>query len=227
MKSKVHGHSSVDFPDPRDTLAEGIIAVGGILDEATLYEAYYQGIFPWPQAGMPMLWFSPEMRGILEFKDFHVAKSLQRFRKNNPQIEFSVNKDFRHVIEECAKQPRPGQEGTWILPPMKKAYVHFFEAGHCLSVEVREGNVLIGGIYGVLIEGVFSAESMFYKKPNASKLAFWHLVEILRAKGHQWMDIQMVTPVAGSFGGKYVDRDVFLEMLDERHRNYAPDEGAS
>ncbi|MNL23068.1 Leucyl/phenylalanyl-tRNA--protein transferase [compost metagenome] len=165
-----------------------------------------------------MLWFSPEMRGILDFQDFHVAESLKRYRRKNPQIEFTLNKDFRHVIEECSKQPRPGQEGTWILPAMKKAYVKFFEAGHCLSVEVREGNVLIGGIYGVLVEGVFSAESMFYKKPNASKLAFWHLIEVLMAQGHEWIDIQMVTPIAASFGGKYVDREFFLEMLDQRHR---------
>ena len=221
MKHKFHGHSSVEFPDPRDTLAEGIIAVGGELDEATLYTAYHAGIFPWPQTGMPMLWFSPEMRGVLEFKDLHVAESLKRYRRKNPQIEFSLNKDFRHVIEECAKQPRPGQDGTWILPAMKKAYVKFFEAGHCLSVEVREENVLIGGIYGVLIDGVFSAESMFYKKPNASKLAFWHLIEVLQNQGHEWIDIQMVTPVSASFGGKYVPREAFLQMLEQRHRQMA------
>ena len=209
--------SSIEFPDPRNAMAEGIVAVGGKLDVGTLYTAYRMGIFPWPQEGYPMLWFSPEKRGILRFEDFHVPKSLDKFLKRNPQIEFSVNKDFRQVIEECAKQPRPGQQGTWILPAMKHAYIDFFDAGYALSVEVKENNILIGGIYGVLVEGLFSAESMFYKKSNASKLALWHLVDLLRQAGHEWMDIQMVTPITESFGGQYVDRETFLQMLKEVH----------
>lgn len=213
--------SSVEFPDPRDTLAEGIIAVGGKLDVGTLYTAYSKGIFPWPQPDYPMLWFSPENRGILDFKDFHVPESLRRFRKRNPQFEFTVNKDFHQVIEECAKQPRPGQQGTWILPSMKRAYLDFYKAGYCLSVEVREDNILVGGLYGVLVEGVFSAESMFFKKSNTSKLALWYLVEMLQQKGHEWMDIQMVTPTAASMGGKYVSREEFLEMLKERHHIFS------
>lgn len=215
MKKKLI--SSVEFPDPRDTLAEGILAVGGTLDVGTLYTAYSRGIFPWPQQGLPMLWFSPEQRGILEFKDFKVPESLKRFRRRHPEIEFTVNADFRQVIEECAKQKRPGQEGTWILPAMKKAYTSFFHEGYAMSVEVRENQILIGGIYGVLVEGVFSGESMFYKKPNASKLALWYLVDYLRERGHEWMDVQMVTPVVASMGGKYVDRDSYLEMLSKRH----------
>lgn len=211
--------SSVDFPDPRETLAEGIIAIGGKLDVGTLYAAYSRGIFPWPQSGLPMLWFSPEKRGVLIFKDFKVPESLRRFRRKNTQIEFTVNKDFQQVIEECSRQPRPGQEGTWITPAMKRAYLEFFKAGFCLSVEVREDQVLIGGIYGVLVEGVFSGESMFYKKPNASKLALWYLVEYLQSHGHAWMDVQMVTPVVGSMGGKYIDRDEYLEMLEDRHQS--------
>lgn len=210
--------SSVDFPDPRETLAEGIIAVGGKLDVGTLYSAYRRGIFPWPQAGLPMLWFSPEKRGVLKFKDFHVPESLRRFHRRHPEIEFTLNKDFQQVIEECAKQPRPGQEGTWITPAMKRAYLDFFKEGYCLSVEVREHNVVIGGIYGVLVEGVFSGESMFYKKANASKLALWHLVEVLSSQGHEWIDVQMVTPVVASMGGSYVDREEYLEMLEQRHR---------
>jgi leucyl/phenylalanyl-tRNA--protein transferase len=212
-------HCSVDFPDPRNAMAEGILAVGGKLDIGTLHTAYSKGIFPWPQEGLPMLWFSPERRGILEFKDFHVPESLRRFRRRNPQIEFTFNKDFIQVIEECSRQPRPGQDGTWILPAMKNAYLDFFNAGFALSVEVREDNVLIGGIYGVLVEGVFSGESMFYKKTNASKLALWRLVDYLADKGHQWIDVQMVTPVIGAMGGKYVDREVFLHMLEQRHKN--------
>ena len=87
-----------------------------------------------------------------------------------------------------------------------------------MSVEVRENNIVIGGIYGVLVKGVFSGESMFFKKPNASKLALWRLVEILKSQGHEWMDIQMVTPVTKAMGGKYIDREEYLEMLAERQK---------
>ncbi|WP_413558218.1 leucyl/phenylalanyl-tRNA--protein transferase [Bdellovibrio sp. HCB209] len=214
-------HSSVDFPDPRDTMAEGILAVGGKLDVGTLYTAYSRGIFPWPQVGFPMLWFSPEKRGVLFFNEFHVPESLERYRRKNPQITYTVNKDFDHVISECSRQPRPGQEGTWILPGMKQAYHEFYKAGFCMSLEVRENNILIGGIYGVLVDGVFSGESMFYKKPNASKLALWFLVEYLTDKGHEWMDVQMVTPVVGQMGGRLIDREEYLQILDERHQQIA------
>ncbi|WP_255490035.1 leucyl/phenylalanyl-tRNA--protein transferase [Bdellovibrio sp. KM01] len=212
-------HSSVDFPDPRDTMAEGILAVGGKLDVGTLYTAYSKGIFPWPQVGFPMLWFSPEKRGVLIFKEFHVPESLERFRRKNPQITYTVNKDFDHVMSECANQIRPGQDGTWILPVMKRSYHEFNKAGFGLSIEVRENNILIGGIYGVLVEGVFSGESMFYKKPNASKLALWFLVEHLTQLGHEWIDVQMVTPVVAQFGGRLIDREDYLRMLDERHQD--------
>lgn len=213
-------HSSVDFPDPRNSMAEGVVAIGGVLDVGTLYAAYSLGIFPWPQAGLPMLWFSPERRGVIDLDEFHVSESLRRFRRSNPQIEITFNQDFHQVVEECAKQPRPNQEGTWILPAMKRAYLDFFKAGFALSVEVRENNILIGGIYGVLVKGVFSGESMFYKKTNASKLALWSLVEYLSVQGHQWIDVQMVTPVIESMGGKYIDRDEFLDRLDRRHQWY-------
>lgn len=213
--------SSVDFPDPNDTLAEGVLAVGGKVDVGTLYAAYSKGIFPWPQTGMPMLWFSPEQRGIIDFKDFKVPESLARFRRNHPEIEFTVNTDFEQVIEECSKQSRPGQEGTWITPAMKRAYREFFKAGFCLSVEARIDQVMVGGIYGVLIEGVFSGESMFFKVPNASKLALWYLIDYLRDRGHDWIDVQMVTPVVASLGGKYIPRKTYLQMLEERHRQLA------
>ena len=210
---------SIDFPDPRNTLAEGVVAVGGTLDVPTLYAAYSRGIFPWPHADLPMLWFCPERRGVIFIKDFKVPESLRRFRRKNPQIEFSLNQDFYKVMQECSKQPRPGQDGTWITDEILQAYQMFFEAGYGLSVEVRDGGELVGGIYGVLVEGVFSGESMFYKRPNASKLALWYLVDHLASQGHEWLDVQMVTPVIESMGGKYIDREYYLQLLDQRHRH--------
>jgi len=208
--------SSIDFPDPRNTLADGLLVIGGGLDAPTLYAAYSRGIFPWPQVGLPMLWFSPESRRVLFFKDFHVPESLRRHRNKHPQIEYRINQNFSKVMTECAQQTRPGQVGTWISEEMVLAYTKFFEEGYALCVEVWEGTELIGGIYGVLVGGVFSGESMFYKTPNASKLAFWRLIEILQKMGHEWIDVQMVTPVVASFGGKYIAREEYLKMLRDR-----------
>jgi leucyl/phenylalanyl-tRNA--protein transferase len=207
--------SSVDFPHPSLALAEGVIAVGGRLDVGTLYSAYIRGIFPWPQEDYPLLWFSPDKRGILEFKDFHVPNSLKKFRRQHPELTISFNRSFRQVIEECARQQRPEQNGTWITSGIKKAYCDFFESGFALSIEVRKDNILVGGIYGVLVRGIFSGESMFFKTSNASKIAFWELVEYLRSKGHEWMDIQMITPITEAFGGKYIHREEYLQKLRE------------
>lgn len=206
--------SSVDFPDPRDTMAEGVLAVGGHLDCGTLYTAYSRGIFPWPHPDYPLLWFSPEQRGILEFKDFHLPRSFERFlRQHENEFQFTLDHAFSQVVRECAKQPRPGQQGTWILPSMLQAYIDFHEAGYAHSLEVWQNQQLIGGIYGVFVKGVFSGESMFYKRTNASKLALYHLVQLLKSWGCEWLDIQMVTPITESFGGKYVTREEFLQKL--------------
>jgi leucyl/phenylalanyl-tRNA--protein transferase len=210
---------SIDFPDPSLALEEGLIAIGGQLDIPTLYHAYKKGIFPWPQPGYPLLWFSPEKRGILEFKDLHIPKSLEKFKRTHP-FHFTINKDFRAVIEACQSQPRKFQHGTWIVPELKEAYVRFHNAGFAHSAECWHGEKLVGGIYGVYVDGVFSGESMFYKEPNASKMALLHLVDHLKAKGLEWMDIQMVTPITEKLGGKYVTRQDFLNKLKESQKKW-------
>lgn len=206
--------SSLKFPDPRGAEEDGLLAIGGKLDVPTLFTAYYHGIFPWPQEGLPILWFSPPLRGVLEFSDVHVNRSLQKEQRRQ-RFQFTKNQALRDVVEECAKAPRPGQSGTWILPAMKKAYVEFHEAGFAHSYEVWLDKKLVGGLYGVLIEGVFSGESMFFKESNASKLALLSAVEDLKQQGLTWMDTQMVTPILASFGGKEMPRDLFLKRLHE------------
>jgi leucyl/phenylalanyl-tRNA--protein transferase len=208
-------------------MAEGVLAVGGLLDVGTLYTAYSMGIFPWPHPDYPLLWFSPEKRAILEFSDLHLPRSFEKFRRQH-ESEFQITTDqaFHQVVRECAKQPRPGQDGTWILPAMLKSYIDFHKAGYAHSIEVWHERQLVGGIYGVFVKGVFSGESMFYKSPNASKLALFHLVQILKSWGLEWLDIQMVTPVTKSFGGKYLEREDFLQKLkrtqDENENSVFP-----
>lgn len=200
------------FPNPRITSPEGLLAVGGDLSVSTLVEAYKNGIFPWPQEGYPMLWFCPDPRGVLDFDNFYVNRSARRSLSAHPW-EVSFDRKPEQVINECRTQKRPGQSGTWILPEMAEAYLNLFHEGHVLTVEVSLDGQLVGGIYGVLSQKYFSAESMFFKQSGASKVAFIFLVERLKQMGHQWMDIQMVTEVTSSFGGQYIPREDFLSRL--------------
>src|SRR5690606_5544698 len=123
-----------------------------------------------------------EKRGIIEFKNLHLSQSFEKFlKKHVNSFEVTVDKAFLQVIRECSKQPRPGQEGTWILPGMLKSYSDFHKAGYAHSLEIWHNKHLVGGIYGVFVKGVFSGESMFYKVPNASKLALYHLIQLLKS----------------------------------------------
>ena len=203
----------VEFPNPRLTTPEGLVAIGGELNVETLLAAYKKGIFPWPQADLPMLWFCPDPRGVLDFNEFHIPRSVEKILRK-AQWAVTFNTAFSAVIAGCRAQPRPGQAGTWILPEMEKAYREFERAGNVLSVEVWEGTELVGGLYGVLSEKYFSAESMFYTRSNASKLALIAVVEELSRRGHNWMDIQMVTSASEAFGGKYISRDEFLRRIE-------------
>lgn len=196
---------------------EGVVALGRDLKVETLVDAYSHGIFPWPHPGYPMLWFCPAERGIIEFKDVHVPASLQKFmRKMN--WTFTLNKDFGAVIRACQEQVRPGQNGTWISPRMIKAYEDLHRAGIAISGEVWDGEELVGGIYGVWLNGIFSGESMFFRKSNASKVALLKMIDWLRGQGVNWIDIQMLTTVTEQLGGRYVSRKEFLMMLALRQK---------
>jgi len=200
------------FPDPRLAGEEGLLCVGGDLAVATLVEAYSNGIFPWPQEGVPLMWFSPSHRGVLDFEELHWPRRFLRELKDD-SFEITFNKAFARVIHECAAIPRTHESGTWILPPMEKAYTRFHEAGYAHSVECWHAGELVGGLYGVYVGGVFSGESMFHKRSGASKRCLFSMIEKLRANGLQWIDIQMVTPVLQTFGGKYISRDEFLARI--------------
>jgi leucyl/phenylalanyl-tRNA---protein transferase len=204
------------FPDPEMADKDGLLCIGANLEINTLVDSYYHGIFPWPQEALPVLWFSPSMRGILNFSKLHIPKRLYKF-KNLWKGEYRINTAFEDVINACKMQKRPGQKGTWILSDMVKAYSNLHQAGYAHCVEAWENNELVGGIYGVFVGNVFSGESMFYKKPNCSKLCFVHLVEHLKNMGLEWMDVQMLTPLTESFGCEYITRKEFLERIEAEH----------
>ena len=200
------------FPDPRSATRDGLVAVGGDLHPDTLRLAYRSGIFPWPAPGLPLLWFSPPERGVLDFADLHVPRSLERAARRNA-FRLTVDGDFGAVIRGCAGTPRPGQDGTWITPDIVEAYEHLHTLGVAHSAEAWDGGRLVGGIYGVDVDGAFAAESMFYREPNASKLALLHLVAHLGGRGLDWLDIQVMTPHMARLGARGMPRDRFLARL--------------
>lgn len=200
--------------DENNSFEDGIVAIGGELNPETLLATYSQGVFPWPYDDKsPIPWACPVKRGILYFKDLQIPDRLARKRRNT-KWKFTIDEAFDSVIEECAKAPRPGQEGTWITKKMVRAYKEMHKLGYGHSAEAwSEDGKLIGGVYGLEIAGVFAGESMFFKEPDASKLALLFMIDQMRVKGAEWMDIQMLTPHMEKLGAKLIRRDAFLKLL--------------
>jgi leucyl/phenylalanyl-tRNA--protein transferase len=203
------------FPPAEHSDPEGFIGFGGELTPDLLLDAYRHGIFPWPMGDdtMPLPWWSPDPRAVIEFERFHIPRRLQRVVKSG-RFEITFDRDFAAVIRGCATG-RGRKGGTWLTPKMIAAYIHMHELGHAHSVEAwREGR-LAGGVYGVAIAGLFSAESMFYRVPEASKVALVRLVEHLRTRGHVLLDIQQLTPNTARFGAIEIPRREYLRRLAE------------
>ncbi|MFI5351061.1 MAG: leucyl/phenylalanyl-tRNA--protein transferase [Elusimicrobiota bacterium] len=207
------------FPDPRSADEEGLVTEKPRLTAANIRAAYRVGIFPWTDLGETAGWYSPEQRGVLDFSELHVSKSLERFRRKSG-LRATFNTAFDRVIRACALADR-GEE-TWISEKFIQAYSILHAEGHAHSVEVWSGDKLVGGLYGVFLDGVFNGESMFHAAPNAGKIALLALADRLTSKGIAWMDLQMVTDIMASFGAKYIPRDEYLKRLEEAHKA-APD----
>jgi leucyl/phenylalanyl-tRNA--protein transferase len=197
------------FPPPSEADREGLVAIGGDLALPRLLLAYRSGIFPWTVE--PITWWSPDPRAIFELDQFHVSRSLARVLR---QEVFRVTCDqvFREVMEGCAA-PAPGRRETWISPEFIRAYTQLHEAGHAHSIECWQGEQLVGGIYGVAVGGFFAGESMFHTVSNASKVALYHLIELLRRQGFALFDVQMLTPITKQLGALEVPREDYLNRL--------------
>ncbi len=194
--------------------AADVVSFGDPLTTANLREAYQLGIFPWYMRGIPLPWYCPERRAILEFADLHIPRSLERARRKE-LFTFSIDTAFRRVIEQCSRAYRPGQRGTWIMPEFITAFTKLHEEGMAHSIEAWNANgELVGGIYGVDAGGVFCGESMFFTEPNASKLCLLYLFDHLRSRGSTWFDTQVITPHMAKLGAKEIDRREFLIKLN-------------
>ncbi len=199
------------FPDVEQANEEGLIAIGGDLSVYRLISAYAQGIFPW-YSTPPILWHTPDPRMLLLLEDFHIARSLRRTIKK--QI-FSVtfDKAFGQVLSNCSELRQ--DEGTWLNKEMIEAYLKMHEIGLAHSVEAWYGDELAGGLYGIAMGRAFFGESMFFKKPDASKVALAALVERLKQHGYMFIDCQVYTDNLFRFGAEMFDREDFLEILHE------------
>lgn len=200
------------FPDPNLADPSGLLAVGGDLSPERVLLAYESGIFPWFNPGDPILWWSPDPRMILDTGQLRVGRSLKK-RLRRGDYEVTVDTAFREVIEACGEVPREGQEGTWITEGMIETYCALHEQGYAHSVESWRDGELVGGLYGVMIGGLFCGESMFAKASDASKVAFVHLVRQLRQWGIPWIDCQVHTPHLERFGAREIPRQAFLAGL--------------
>lgn len=197
------------FPDPREYDHEGLLAVGGDLSPERLLLAYRSGIFPWYEAGIPPLWWSPDPRALLDPASLHVSRSLGRTLRAG-DFELSFDGCFPRVMQECGRR-RP--EGTWVLPEMVLAYGELHRRGHAHSLEVWRQGELVGGIYGVQVGGLFAAESMFHRATDMSKVALVVLVRALFADGIELFDVQFVTPHLRRLGAYEVPRDDYLRRV--------------
>lgn len=207
----------IHFPDPRETSDDGVVGIGGTLEWRNLVTAYRLGIFPWPIQGYPLPWFCPRERAVLRFADVHVPRSLMKAIRKR-ELKLTIDRDFDAVIHACQSAWRPEGPGTWITNEMSRAYNDLHRRGYAHSVEAWGGKELVGGLYGVEVDGVFSGESMFHRVPNASKIALLHLVEHLRSRGGEWIDVQMMTPHIEALGGSLMSRDAYLDLLEETQK---------
>lgn len=215
----------IHFPPVEQARIDGLLAVGGDFRPERLLLAYRSGIFPWPMGDddVPLLWFAPGRRAVIEPEQLHVSRSL---RKTVRQRRFEIRFDtaFRAVMTACAEVPRPSQGGTWILSEMIDAYTALHEAGWAHSVESWQDGELVGGLYGLSMGACFFGESMFSTVSDASKVALVGLSRLLATWRFHFIDCQVMNNHLEQFGVYLIPRAEYMRRLklglaepDRRH----------
>jgi leucyl/phenylalanyl-tRNA--protein transferase len=190
--------------------SDGLVGVGGDLLPDTLLAAYRAGVFPWYGEDDPILWFSPDPRGVLPLDAVHIPRRLKRTMDRSKRA-VTINRCFRDVMAACGENR---DDGTWVTPDMLDAYSELHRLGYAHSIEVWNGDSLVGGVYGFSHGGFFAAESMFHRETDASKIALVTLCERLRTRGYALLDIQVVSPHTARFGAISIPREVYLDQLN-------------
>ena len=208
--------SQIDFPPIETADAQGLLMLGGEFSPAWLLAAYNRGIFPWPldeSPRLPCAWWCPDPRAIFEFENFHVSRRLARTLRSK-RFEISLDRDFVGVIRGCAA-PRHDDGGVWLTRALQEALIALHHMGYAHSVEAWQNEELAGGVYGVALGGFFSAESMFHRQRDASKVALAKLMEHLQQQGFTLVDVQVLTEHTTRMGATEIPRDDFLTRLQE------------
>lgn len=201
------------FPPVHLAEPDGLLAVGGDLSAKRLLLAYRNGIFPWYE-GEHILWWCPDPRFVLFPKELKVSKSMKQLIKRNA-FEFTINRAFTEVINNCKMIPRRDQQSTWITNDVKEAYINMHELGFAHSAEVWDEGELVGGLYGIRLGNVFFGESMFSKKSNASKYAFIKYIGFLLTENVKLVDCQVYTEHLESLGARMIPRSEFVSLLEQ------------
>jgi len=188
----------------------GLVFIGGDLEPDSLLGAYRRGIFPWFNDDDPFLWWSPQPRSIFEFETLHFSRRLLRLVRQK-RFTVTINQAFPDVMKNCAQR----EEGTWITPDMYEAYCQLNELGHAHSVETWHDGILVGGVYGVAINGFFAAESMFHIETDAGMVALYALTQRLLQRGVTLFDTQMATDHTRNLGAIDIPRTEYLARLDQ------------
>jgi leucyl/phenylalanyl-tRNA---protein transferase len=183
------------------------------LTPEVLLKAYACGIFPMAESAEDpaLFWIDPAERGVIPLDGFHVPGRLARTVRAT-RFRSVCDHDFDAVIEGCA-EPGPQRARTWINAPIRRLYRGLFETGHCHTVEVYDGDALVGGLYGVSLGRAFFGESMFHRARDASKIALVHLVARLRLGGYELLDTQFLTAHLRSFGATEVSQERYGRLL--------------
>lgn len=220
--------NSLTFPPIEHALTEpnGLLALGGDLSPKRLITAYSQGIFPWYSDDDPLMWWSPNPRAIIDIDELRINRTLRKAINKTP-YQITINQAFSQVTQLCADAPFRSDE-TWILPEMESAYLVLHQQGFAHSIEIwhtdeHNHKELVGGLYGVAINGFFSGESMFYKKSNASKFALIALGQLLKTADIHFIDCQLLNPFLEDMGAKEISRDTFLQKQKSVLTKIMPD----
>jgi leucyl/phenylalanyl-tRNA--protein transferase len=202
------------FPHPLLSDQDGFLAVGEVLSVSKVLLAYQFGIFPWYSEGEPVLWWFTNPRFVLFPDNLKIQKSMRSYLNQN-KFEVTFDTHFPEVMQSCKGIRRKGQGGTWISEDMEYIYNNLHEKGYAHSVEVWNGDELVGGLYGLALGKVFYGESMFSFENNASKFGFIKLVKWLKAKGFELIDCQQETKHLSTLGAELIDGREFYMLLKQ------------
>lgn len=202
-----------DFPPTHQALEEpnGLLAIGGDLTPERLLLAYSRGVFPWYGAQDPILWWSPNPRCTLLPAEFKISKTLRKTLKNNV-FKLTFDHSFAAVMRACA-EPRRDSAETWIGPDMLSAYGRLHDLGYAHSIEAWQGEILVGGLYGIQMGQCFFGESMFSRESEASKVALAGLIWLARRHALTLIDCQVSSDHLLSLGAKNLSRQDFENLL--------------